>query len=347
MARKKQLTIEERQTIITLKNVGLSYREIAKKVKVSVSTVFFTIKRHSETGGNSDRKRSGRPKATTKSEDKFLRVTSLRDRRLTGQQLQAQLNSGRSKQVSVSTVKRRLRAAGLIGRVAARKPLLRHQNKTKRLSWAMKHRHWTTEDWKKVLWSDESKFQIFGSSRRIFVRRRVGERMVPQCVTSTVKHGGGSVMVWGCFAGSRVGDLYRVSGILKQHSYHSILQRHAIPSGIRLVGERFILQQDNDPKHKSKLCQNYLKKKEEDGKLENMEWPAQSPDLNPIELVWDELDRRVKAKQPTSATHLWELLKQTWEELSEEYLISIVERMPRVCSAVISAKGGYFDESKV
>ena len=58
-----------------------------------------------------------------------------------------------------------------------------------------------------------------------------------------------------------------------------------------------------------------------------MEWLAQSTYLNPIELVWDELDRRVKAKQPTSATHLWELLQQRWEELSEKYLISIVERM--------------------
>uniref|UniRef100_A0A0F8APK2 Transposable element Tc1 transposase n=1 Tax=Larimichthys crocea TaxID=215358 RepID=A0A0F8APK2_LARCR len=171
MARKRQLTMDERQTIITLENVGLSYRGIAKKFKVSVNTVFFTTKTHSQTGGNSDRKRSDRPKATTESEDKFLRVHSLRDRRLTGQQLQAQLNSGHSKQVSVSTVKRRLRAEGLKGRVAARKPLLRCQNETKRLSWAMKHRHWTTEDWKKELWTDESKFQIFGSSRRIFVRR--------------------------------------------------------------------------------------------------------------------------------------------------------------------------------
>ena len=78
-----------------------------------------------------------------------------------------------------------------------------------------------------------------------------------------------------------------------------------------------------------------------------MECPAQSPELNPIKLVWNELDRRVKAKQPTSATHLWELLQQCWEELSEQYLISIVERMPRVCLAVIPAKGGYFDESKI
>uniref|UniRef100_A0A1A8N175 Transposable element Tcb1 transposase n=2 Tax=Nothobranchius pienaari TaxID=704102 RepID=A0A1A8N175_9TELE len=125
----------------------------------------------------------------------------------------------------------------------------------------MKHCHWTTEDWKKVLWTDESKFEIFDSSRRIFVRRRVGERMVPQCVTSTVKYGGGSVMVWGIFAVSRVGSLYRVKGPLNQNGYHSILQHHAVPSGMRLVGQWFILQQDNDPKHKSKLCQNYLRKK--------------------------------------------------------------------------------------
>ena len=79
--------------------------------------------------------------------------------------------------------------------------------------------------------------------------------MVPQCVTLTVKYGGGSMMVWGCFSGSRV-------------SYHSILQRHAVPSGMHVVGQGFILQQDNDPKHKSKLCQNYLRKK--DVKLENI-----------------------------------------------------------------------------
>lgn len=69
-------------------------------------------------------------------------------------------------------------------------------------------------------------------------------------------------------------------------------------------------------------------KKEQDGKLENMKWPTQSPDQNSNELVWDELNRSVKPMQPTNATHLWELLREPWEELSEEYLIYIVERMP-------------------
>ena len=99
MARKIQLTKEDRQTIRTLKCVGLSFREIAKQAKMSVSTVSYTIKRHLETGGNSDRKRSGRPKATTQSQDKFLRLNSLRDGQLTGQQLQVQLNTGRSEEV--------------------------------------------------------------------------------------------------------------------------------------------------------------------------------------------------------------------------------------------------------
>ena len=100
--------------------------------------------------------------------------------------------------------------------------------------------------------------------------------MLEKCLTPSVKHGGGNVMVWGCFGGGKVGDLYRVKGILKKEGYHSILQRHAILCGRRLIGANFLLQQDNDPKHSSKLCKNYLGKKQSAGILSIMEWPAQS-----------------------------------------------------------------------
>ena len=69
----------------------------------------------------------------------------------------------------------------------------------------------------------------------------------------------------------------------------------------------------------------------------------QSLDLNPIEMVWDELDRRGKEKQPTSAQHLWELLQDCWKTSPGDYLMKLVERMPGVCKAVIKAKGGYFE----
>ena len=98
-------------------------------------------------------------------------------------------------------------------------------------------------------WSDESKFEIFGSNLHAFVRCRVGERMISACVVPTVKHGGGGVIVWGCFAGDTVSDLFRIHGTLHQHGNHSILKQYAIPSGLHLVGLSFVFQQDNDPKH--------------------------------------------------------------------------------------------------
>ena len=350
MARTNQLSKEKRVAIITLTNEGQSVRKIAKTLNVSPSAVAKTIKRYNETGSHEDRPRKGRPRVTSAAEDKFIRVTSLRNRKLTAAQIRDQMNatqSSSSRHISRTTVKRRLRESGLHGQIAARKPLLRRGNKQKRFVWAKKHKEWTLDQWKSVLWSDESKFEIFGSNRRVFVRRRKGERMDSTCLVPTVKHGGGGVMVWGCFAGDTVGDLFKIEGILNQHGYHSILQRHAIPSGLRLVGPSFIFQQDNDPKHTSRLCKGYLTKKESDGVLRQMTWPPQSPDLNPIEMVWGELDRRVKAKGPTSAKHLWELLQDCWKTISGDYLLKLIKRMPRVCKAVIRAKGGYFEESKI
>jgi hypothetical protein len=85
--------------------------------------------------------------------------------------------------------------------------LLKDTNNNKRLAWAKKHKQWTLDRWKSVLWS-EPKCEIFGSKLLVFVRRRVGARMISVCVVPSVKHGGG-VMVWGCFAGDNVCDFFR------------------------------------------------------------------------------------------------------------------------------------------
>ena len=81
--------------------------------------------------------------------------------------------------------------------------------------------------------------------------------------------------------------------------------------------------------------------------LNQTTWPPQSPDRNAIEMVWDELDRRVKERQPTSAQHMWELLQNCWKSIPGDYLMKLVEGMPTVCKAVIKAKGGDFEEYKI
>ena len=118
-----------------------------------------------------------------------------------------------------------------------------------RLAWAKKHEQWTLDRWKSGPMSDESKCEIFGSKRCVFVRCRVGEQMISACVVPIVKQGGGGVMVWGCFAGDTVCDLFRFQGSLNQHGYHIILQRYTIPSGLCLVGRALDFLPDNDPTH--------------------------------------------------------------------------------------------------
>ena len=77
-----------------------------------------------------------------------------------------------------------------------------------------------------------------------------------------------------------------------------------------------------------------------------MEWPPQSPDPYPIELVWDELNWEVRKLQPTSRQHLWELLQTCRNKISASTLHKLIARMPKVCASVIKAKGGCFEESK-
>lgn len=347
MAKSAQISLAKRSQIVILQKAGHSQRSIAKLVNVSRFGVSTTLKRFEETGSYADRKRSGRPKKTTPATDRLIQRMSKRDRFKSVPNIRAEMNKSLPEPISDSTVNRRLHAAGLFGRVAVKKPLLRKQNKQKRLKWAKEHVNWTIEQWKKVLWSDESPFQIFGSKRAAHCRRMVGEKYKTECILPTVKHGGGVVQVWGCFSYDGVGSLIKIDGILRKEGYHQILQRQAVPSGTKLIGKGFVFQHDNDPKHTAHLCVNYLRSKENASVLKTMDWPAQSPDLNPIEKLWDELDRQVKKLRPTSQPDLWLKLKQVWDRLQPEILRKLVNRMPKLCQAVIKARGSHFDENRL
>lgn len=89
--------------------------------------------------------------------------------------------------------------------------------------------------------------------------------MVPDSVVPIVKHGKGSVMVWGYFSGNGTGDLVQIEAIMKKEQYKLFLEQNAIPSEMNLVSNGFIVQQGSDTKHSSKLCIGYLEHKESEG----------------------------------------------------------------------------------
>jgi hypothetical protein len=92
-----------------------------------------------------------------------------------------------------------------------------------------------------------------------------GERFKKECLTPTVKHGGDSIMVWSGICTSGVTRLKRIEGIIDKQVCHNILVRTALPEGKRLIVKGFVFQEDNGPKHASKLCRNYLENKEKSG----------------------------------------------------------------------------------
>ena len=193
----RRLSHDDRMKIVILREEGYSMEAIGSRMKCSHSAVSKTLKRVRESGSVNDRPRSGRPRLSSARENRELVRISLRDRRLTSTQLKREWSETSQVSGSSRTVRRRLDDAGLYGRVARKKPLLTDRHKLIRLNWAKEHKNWSVHDWNMVIWSDESKFNLFGSDGRVYIRRRIREDFHPDCIQQTVKFGGGNVMMWG------------------------------------------------------------------------------------------------------------------------------------------------------
>jgi len=123
---------------------------------------------------------------------------------------------------------------------------------------------------------------------------------------------------------------------MNKEMYLNILEDSMVPSYNRLFhGDYSIFQQDNDRKHTSKVVKDWF----EMNNMQKLEWPSQSPDLNPIENLWSLLDRKTRCRKPNNDDELFHILEEAWNTLSPELLDDLVSSMPRRVQAVIDAKG--------
>ncbi|GFY16012.1 transposable element Tcb2 transposase [Trichonephila clavipes] len=243
-------------------------------------------------------------------------------------------NEGRS--VSAETVRRVLRKAGYNGRVARKKPLIGKRNRVKRLKFAKEHILISQQFWNEVIFSDESKFNIFGSDGRRMVWRKPNTSHHPKHTIPTVKHGDGSVMVWGCMAAPGVGKLVFIDGVMHKMAYLNILQNNLKENADKLgLGSNFLFQQDNDPKHTAFVVKEWLLYHYRN----QLNTPPQSPNLNVIENLWSHLERAVQKHQITSKEQLKSVLQEEWLNIDPDTPRHLVELMPRRLEAVISTKG--------
>ncbi len=248
-----------------------------------------------------------------------------------------------------STVCRKLKAAGLKAVVKPKKPLLTAHQKRECLDWALAHQHWTLEDWKHVIWSDETKINHLGSDEtkinhlgsdgKHYVWKRPGEGPCDWTVQGTLKFGGGSLMMWGCMLWEGPGYACKIDGRMDADLYVQILEED-LQESLAYYGkevEGVIFQQDNDPKHTSKKAKDWL----QDHGFVLLSWPSQSPDLNPIEHLWAVLKRRLGEydEPPRGIVELWERVQAEWEKIGAEECQNLIRSIPERCKAVIKAKG--------
>ncbi len=220
-------------------------------------------------------------------------------------------------------------------RKRATKPLLNQRQRQKHLTWAVEKRNWTVAQWSKVLFSDESKFCISFGNQGLRVWRKSGEAQNPCCLKSSVKFPQ-SVMLWAAMSSAGVGPLCFLKSTVNAAIYQEILEHFMLPSADKLYGDAdFIFQQDLAPAHTAKSTKSWLN----DHGVGVLDWPANSPDLNPIENLWGIVKRKMRDTRPNNADDLKATVKETWASIPPQQCHKLITSMPRRIEAVIKAKG--------
>lgn len=324
---------------IALLEEGRTMRYVGNDLGVAPSVIYRLWKRYRETGEYSRRRGQGRKRKTTRLQDRYIVNCALRNRTTTARDLQNTLRTATGVEISDQTVRNRLMEANLRSRRPVRAMRLTIQHRQARRRFAQNHANWQLRHWRPVLFTDESRFRLTRCDGRLRVYRRPGERYSAAAVQEYDKFGCGSVMVWGGVSLDERTDLVVVPGRLCAQAYiDNVLEDHVLPAAYG-VGPDFLLMQDNARPHSAAITSDYLRHHE----IRVMEWPSMSPDLNPIEHIWDLLDRRIRKRPITPQTlqQLTEALIEEWERIPQEDIRRIIRSMPRRCQAVIKAHGGH------
>lgn len=322
-----------RAQAVALSSTGLTIREIARKLGISRTAVNQAIQKNTATGTFVDAARSGRPKVTTMRDDRTLKRLVQINPTVSLPQLANSLARGGT-HASTSTISRRLKALGLKSYKPAVKPKLTPTMAKKRLNFCKAHAHLIPDDWDKVMWSDETTIEQFGS-RIKHIRRPPNERYNRQYIVQSVKHPI-KQMIWACMSSKGRGALYFLpqGETMKGTNYLDLLKdRLELHMNIH---ETTTFMQDGAPCHRSKCVMQWLESKN----IQVLPWPGNSPDCNPIENLWCVLKDHVAKMQPSSLESLRECIKQAWvTKISPEYCRALVHSMPNRLDEIIKKKG--------
>ena len=198
-----------------------------------------------------------------------------------------------------------MKRRGFTRKVAQKIPMLRQSHKAYRVQWAKENKK---TDWEKVVFSDEMSIWLAGGRICLWCK---GDS---KAVKPSTKHSP-KLHVWGAFSARGTFPIKIFTENLTGQLYCDILHECLVEQASVLHPDGWIFQEDNDPKHTSKVAKGFM----QDRGISRMDWPACSPDMNPIENIWSWIKRKIDLKSPRNLIELAEVLNDTWNSLEPEF----------------------------
>jgi len=328
MAKGKALTSYEKGQVDALQGIGFNITQIANKINRSRCA----IRNYLNLGTNYDTERSTGRKSTLGSitKKKIIHLARVEHQNSTQIKVGLQLNvtSRRVRQIlsTCPTLK-------YIKKLS--KPKLTQAHKTARLQFARKYMDYS-QAWENVLFSDEKKFNLDGPDGAQYYWHDIRDERE---VRMSRNYGGGSLMIWGAFSIKGKLPLAFITTKMNSKKYTEMLETSLIDHAEEIIGCNFTFQQDNASIHRSAETMAWLHGRH----IPLLDWPACSPDLNPIENLWGIMVRRIyeNGKQYSCVIELKEAIKATWKEIEPGIIQKLVGSMPSRIFSVIQNSGGH------
>ncbi|GFT56719.1 transposable element Tcb2 transposase [Trichonephila clavipes] len=337
---RRHLEAFTRGRIIGKLEEGRSVTSVAAEFGIAHSIVSRLWRQFQTTGTAIRGFSSGHPRGTTPADDRYIVLQARRNRWQTAGKIARHTTQATGRPISRFTVARRLHGGGLFARRPVRCVPLTPAHRRRRFLWCREHQNWRDNEWGRVLFTDESRFSLRSDSHRILIWRERGSRNHPSNIIERDRYGGRGVLVWsGIMLGSRTDlHIFDADSVNGTRYCNEILLPY-----VRLfrgtMGLQFLFMDDNAPCHRTVAAEQLLESED----IERMDWPARSPDLNPIEHVWDFPGRRLAARTlpPVTIRELRLALQDEWAAMPQQLIDTLILSMGRRCETCLAFRGDH------